>query len=111
MRGKVELPCAVHAGAGITPAYAGKSETLFPVFRISQDHPRVCGEKVSVELSADAYEGSPPRMRGKAGLAWQCANGDRITPAYAGKSKKLHIIRAYMRDHPRVCGEKSPGRV
>ena len=43
------------------------------------------GEKVSVELSADAYEGSPPHGRGK-GCDW-AAYGlfDRITPAWAGK--------------------------
>ena len=45
MRGKV--PCSVfHCfGAGITPAYAGKSQVCSPACRLGQDHPRVCGEK------------------------------------------------------------------
>ena len=37
-----------------------------------------------------------------AGLADQ-----RITPACAGKRKRLHIYVVTSRDHPRLCGEKS----
>ena len=29
----------------------------------------------------------------------------RITPAYAGKTRYLHIIRLLYQDHPRVCGK------
>ena len=45
MRGKVQELPVVAAGAGITPAYAGKSSFLVSDILISQDHPRVCGEK------------------------------------------------------------------
>ena len=31
---------------GITPAYAGKSSMWMKSFRETQDHPRVCGEKM-----------------------------------------------------------------
>ena len=34
---------------------------------------------------------------------------ERITPAYAGKSDGAYIISDFMRDHPRLCGEKSMG--
>ena len=30
----------------------------------------------------------------------------RITPAYAGKSKKLNFMIVQKKDHPRLCGEK-----
>ena len=33
-------------------------------------------------------------------------NGERITPAYAGKSSSLGSYPPSTRDHPRVCGEK-----
>ena len=32
----------------------------------------------------------------------------RITPAYAGKRRKLLLMWQTCRDHPRVCGEKLP---
>ena len=51
------------------------------------DHPRVCGEKGSVRLLARAFQGSPPRMRGKA-------------------LRGIQHPRS-LRDHPRVCGEKN----
>ena len=31
---------------------------------------------------------------------------NRITPAYAGKSRSTGIPSSSMRDHPRLCGEK-----
>ena len=45
-------------------------------------------------------------MRGKALKLYDDENSNRITPAYAGKSKKqtAHIVQK--EDHPRVCGEK-----
>ena len=30
-----------------------------------------------------------------------------ITPAYAGKSQNVSDFRILIRDHPRLCGEKS----
>ena len=29
-----------------------------------------------------------------------------ITPAYAGKSLRLHVPGVDVQDHPRMCGEK-----
>ena len=54
-----------------------------------------------------AYQGSPPRMRGKARLGALLAMGFGITPAYAGKSSVIRGDRAPGKDHPRVCGEKA----
>ena len=47
-------------------------------------------------------------MRGKGCRPASGYPGSRITPAYAGKSRKHIIGRTFHRDHPRVCGEK-PG--
>ena len=70
----------------ITPAYAGKSG-ISPGFLLSyRDHPRVCGEKESVNDGTAIRAGSPPRMRGKAG-------------EYGSQTHRPQ-------DHPRVCGEK-----
>ena len=64
-RGKAQRGPEHLAATGITPAWAGKSAALATTDKATKDHPRMGGEKVSVELSADAYEGSPPHGRGK----------------------------------------------
>ena len=74
---------------GITPAYAGKRWRPGRGPCQFRDHPRVCGEKYSTRPYLSDEWGSPPRMRGK---VLKTPNGEateRITPAYAGKSKSL----------------------
>ena len=66
MRGKVHRRKQGKAGQGITPAYAGKRQTLSPGWATRRDHPRVCGEKILRLNSSISMSGSPPRMRGKA---------------------------------------------
>ena len=44
-------------------------------------------------------------MRGKLQLYEQCYSELRITPADAGKTKCKLSQRAYLKDHPRGCGE------
>ena len=51
-------------------------------------------------------QGSPPRMRGKAGWRLRQCDAVGITPAYAGKRGTHGTGRTTGRDHPRVCGEK-----
>ena len=65
MRGKVQAK--LHRGIliRITPAYAGKSLPCFAGFIQSQDHPRLCGEKVEQRNIVIDIIGSPPPMRGK----------------------------------------------
>ncbi len=46
-------------------------------------------------------------MRGKAFPTTRRDQIRRITPAYAGKRLTLHKIWQTVRDHPRLCGEKS----
>ena len=70
----------------ITPAYAGKSSTTRTLSGAEWDHPCVCGEKRTVLEFTAKLRGSPLRMRGKDTPDFVPMKGDRITPAYAGKS-------------------------
>ena len=45
-------------------------------------------------------------MRGKAKKTGSDAADARITPAYAGKSGEISKYFGYIKDHPRLCGEK-----
>ncbi len=86
MRGKAAATPATRSSTGITPAYAGKSQSFHNRHTACQDHPRLCGEKNHHFCRYGLSEGSPPPMRGK-GEEFAKAEGiRRITPAYAGKS-------------------------
>ena len=65
MRGKARPRRAPDALHGIPPAYAGKSSFSMIFIKISEDHPRLCGEKLLAVVWLWAVLG--------------------ITPAYAGK--------------------------
>ena len=91
---------------GITPACAGKSSNNCRSTSEQQDHPRVCGEKALKTDCVRSDPGSPPRVRGKGGVASECTAYTGITPACAGKSSRNLAGRHIQRDHPRVCGEK-----
>ena len=87
MRGKASVTITMSFSSRITPAYAGKSSVACIVFQFGRDHPRLCGEKISMLRTWFSRLGSPPPMRGK---VLQILNGRiifRITPAYAGKSQ------------------------
>ena len=45
-------------------------------------------------------------MRGKVPKSGGVMSGDRITPAYAGKSDFRVLNNNAEQDHPRLCGEK-----
>ena len=107
MRGKaVDCPFSLPL-VGITPAYAGKSRRLSHCRSQFWDHPRVCGEKLSLSTRPRAKSGSPPRVRGKVHISTGQVGGVGITPAYAGKRAVANFRPGTIRDHPRVCGEKT----
>ena len=84
----------------------GKVSSVLVVSIESEDHPRLCGEKVMLLFDSVKSYGSPPPMRGK---EYHCAVRylvSGITPAYAGKSVLCHLLCCNRRDHPRLCGEK-----
>ena len=106
MRGKGSGGGGGHRGDRITPAYAGKSPTKTPNTPCKKDHPRLCGEKAMLVCLRRISTGSPPPMRGKVGRLENTDRRKRITPAYAGKRKRLFRSILIEKDHPRLCGEK-----
>ena len=89
MRGKgCFCPCLLFVNR-ITPAHAGKRVEFSSSGGTSKDHPRTCGEKISMSLWSIVVIGSPPHMRGKVTFV---------------KRKN-----AANEDHPRTCGEKWDG--
>ena len=107
MRGKGIKPLTVSDVQGITPAYAGKRRGKSPVCHRTQDHPRLCGEKMETGILDGQMMGSPPPMRGKDIYASDVVQQAGITPAYAGKSAPDTQWTHHIQDHPRLCGEKS----
>ena len=107
MRGKVWQGSARGLMSGITPAYAGKRYLPEIPDATVRDHPRLCGEKFFLLLKASIRIGSPPPMRGKAVDLMIGLRSVGITPAYAGKSVLPCHWLFRVRDHPRLCGEKS----
>ena len=89
MRGKAIIPNKWHVACRITPAYAGKRSKKLPLNVIMWDHPRLCGEKQNPQFQLISFLGSPPPMRGKAEKDLAESELLRITPAYAGKSRKV----------------------
>ena len=87
MRGKVLKKDGREREIRITPAYAGKSLSMWKEKVKIRDHPRLCGEKALNGALDVINKGSPPPMRGKGRLHLVRRKLFRITPAYAGKSE------------------------
>ena len=69
MRGKADIRPLTKREHRITPAYAGKSFAGNNQLVVSEDHPRLCGEKTLPAASNRIARGSPPPMRGKAQMS------------------------------------------
>ncbi len=106
MRGKVASIFVPAISSRITPAYAGKSTKKCCCCCVSEDHPRLCGEKSPLDRIRLSKLGSPPPMRGKVSLDLDPDEIAGITPAYAGKSTSFQRLPCSCQDHPRLCGEK-----
>ena len=107
MRGKEKLFNCWDTLGRITPAYAGKSGGTPETAGNQRDHPRLCGEKTATHRAWKKRRGSPPPMRGKANAGHTKGLRNRITPAYAGKRHSGTSTFSKIKDHPRLCGEKS----
>ena len=109
MRGKATFTAALKVHGGITPAYAGKRDSVRCSSGFRRDHPRLCGEKPEHGKICLLLMGSPPPMRGKEDQSLTACICHRITPAYAGKSCQNSRPYRQQQDHPRLCGEKFSG--
>ena len=105
MRGTPNIQPVFREIRGIIPAYAGNTRIALFRFRKIWDHPRVCGEHWSYQLSTMFPEGSSPRMRGTQTMADQPQATPGIIPAYAGNTYSIRAKKLFPKDHPRVCGE------
>ena len=89
MRGKLFKVILPKMRERITPADAGKTEESGYRLQPIQDHPRGCGENYPAPSMSYPQTGSPPRMRGKLVTADFDAAMDGITPADAGKTRRM----------------------
>ena len=90
---------------GITPACAGKTDTILYMTVPNEDHPRVCGKNAKADYDAKLSAGSPPRVREKLRPVIKLSVTVGITPACAGKTPSKWLDGLNCRDHPRVCGK------
>ena len=91
VRGKDRHRRADADTSGITPARAGKREAVPSSAVFGKDHPRACGEKHRIITAWFADPGSPPRVRGKGSASAPSAPLPGITPARAGKSRRVPV--------------------
>ena len=106
VRGKDMIWAYLTTTVGITPACAGKRWTCKPQKEWCWDHPRVCGEKATMQEIYRSKSGSPPRVRGKEREHPVVARFAGITPACAGKSHLVKFLYAWvLGSPPRVRGK------
>ena len=94
---------------GITPARAGKTDRPGWQSHSHQDHPRSCGKDRRCTGLGLRLWGSPPLVRERRIFLIAVSNGNRITPARAGKTRRRKEAFRLRRDHPRSCGKDSNG--
>ena len=94
----------------LIPAWAGKTRTTATAPRQWWAHPRVGGENLDATAAVDAVCGSSPRGRGKRGGTPAARVGDRLIPAWAGKTSNGARTLTPKTAHPRVGGENGSPR-
>ena len=87
MRGARVVRCLAVAPSGIIPAYAGSTDRIILDAMAAEDHPRICGEHVSVHAVCRHIPGSSPHMRGARGGTKTIPGVTWIIPAYAGSTR------------------------
>ena len=109
-RGLLMSPRVWKAATGITPAYAGTTGLVHWHQLLPPDHPRLRGDYSSSLTSCPVLLGSPPLTRGLRKTTSHTYGPCRITPAYAGTTNQLAVVRVVSEDHPRLRGDYSFSR-
>ena len=104
-RGKPAAIRVARDAMGLIPAWAGKTVRRERHEETEQAHPRVGGENRSRRYAISAAAGSSPRGRGKPEDEFVARLGDRLIPAWAGKTRARPAPGGGSRAHPRVGGE------
>ena len=108
VRGKLYSFIPVRRHNRITPAGAGKTRVLVYIHLVQRDHPRRCGENLSLFPPTPPIIGSPPQVRGKHQCIGCKRQADRITPAGAGKTANYKAdSRPPNGSPPQVRGKQS----
>ncbi len=89
---------------GITPAYAGTTAAPGSYLFSDQDHPRLRGNNLMLELIICDIEGSPPLTREQQVRRTGLPRFPGITPAYAGTTDLPKMPSISLKDHPRLRG-------
>ena len=105
MRGALLCVLAHPGDLGIIPADAGSTAPPCPRSPGARDHPRGCGEHLSLQDGTKTLSGSSPRMRGALSRLICASAAGGIIPADAGSTRPHNPDHARRRDHPRGCGE------
>ena len=104
-RGKPGSRRNARSGHGLIPAWAGKTSIASFSMKATPAHPRVGGENSRPGRNDYYGHGSSPRGRGKLVAAIRDEWGDRLIPAWAGKTCIGHCAIDCHWAHPRVGGE------
>ncbi len=105
-RGKAKWRANEDKATGNTPACAGKSRRARSEMHRQRKHPRMRGEKLSVDGEFAILPETPPHARGKVNAIKFIRRSVRNTPACAGKSNNSSTLQFPLSKHPRMRGEK-----
>ena len=107
-RGKRDRSHLPHTSAGLIPAWAGKTGLRQRRYLGCRAHPRVGGENMVTAYNTRTRVGSSPRGRGKPVAVDGELLGQRLIPAWAGKTSPDPPWPSRLGAHPRVGGENLP---
>ena len=107
VRGAPDQRANQHGQSGIIPACAGSTRSTRQPARPERDHPRMCGEHVTIPEDALLTAGSSPHVRGAPSKPIVSSKLGGIIPACAGSTFTPSSTHEITWDHPRMCGEHS----
>ena len=105
MRGKPRHQRVRRAGAGLTPAHAGKTRRCCRACSGRWAHPRSRGENAALVTGTILPSGSSPLMRGKHHGRHGRYLRRGLIPAHAGKTEPGCSRTSPSTAHPHSCGE------